>query len=75
MLPFDFLSIAFSDMVFFLFQMTFIGPPVVRVVLLNPKGFQKLLELLKHDVLAFPQGIGQYLPSLVVYRLPKPSLV
>ena len=39
----------------------------------DPKWLQKLLELLKHDILTLP--LGQHFPGMVVYRVPKPSFV
>ena len=75
MFTLNFLGIALADMMPFHIQVALIGAPIVRVVTLDPKRLQKLLELLKYNILALPKYIGQYFSRIMIYRVPKPSLV
>jgi hypothetical protein len=53
-------------------EMTGIGPPIIRVIVRDPKGLQQRFQLQEHFVCAPAKNIGQYPTAPVIDGMPQP---
>src|SRR4029434_7953609 len=54
-------------------DMPLVSTPPIRVKPCDPKRRQQALEFKKNSILPPSKDIGQYLPTVMIYRMPEPS--
>src|SRR5712691_9058816 len=75
MFPLDLLRVLFAWAVDSSVEMTRVGPPIIRIISCDPKGFQQGFEFQKYCILTPPKDIGQDLACMVIDGMPEPAWV
>ena len=70
MLAFNFLRLLFAHFVLLGVDMALIGAPAIGVKTGDAKRFQQGWQLQKDRILPSPKDIGEYLPTVMIDRMP-----
>ena len=69
------LSILLSYHQFFRGEMTFVGPPIIRIKSRHAEGLQPFFELLKNDIFSVAKDVGEDGSGGMINGMPQPALL